>query len=147
MTSVNGWALYAHPLLTGQLEKLTDAAERERHIPGPNTKLLAALNHLIFEAIPQDPSRPEYRQGATLGSNHKHWFRAKFGNGRYRLFYRYDSQAKVIVYAWVNDASTLRTYGSRTDAYAGFGKMLKQGNPPDDWKALLEAAGQHSTDL
>ena len=84
---------------------------------------------------------------SPLGSDHKHWFRAKFVNGRYRLFYRYDSQAKVIVYAWVNDASTLRTYGSRTDAYAGFGKMLKQGNPPDDWKALLEAAGQHSTDL
>ncbi|MFV1920915.1 type II toxin-antitoxin system YhaV family toxin, partial [Sphingomonas sp. MJ1 (PH-R8)] len=40
----------------------------------------------------------------------------------------------------VNDATTLRTYGSRTDAYAVFKGMLDKGNPPDDWTALLKAA-------
>lgn len=81
-----------------------------------------------------------FRQGNTLGDNRKHWFRAKFGNGRYRLFFRFDSRAKVIVYAWVNDAQSLRTYGSKTDAYRVFREMLDKGNPPDSWGRLVEAA-------
>jgi toxin YhaV len=40
----------------------------------------------------------------------------------------------------VNDRDTLRTYGAKTDAYAVFASMLRQGNPPDDWDALLRAA-------
>ena len=28
----------------------------------------------------------------------------------------------------------------KTDAYRVFNKMLKNGNPPDDWNDLLEAA-------
>ncbi|MFN3636239.1 MAG: type II toxin-antitoxin system YhaV family toxin, partial [Rhizobium rhizophilum] len=70
----------------------------------------------------------------------KHWFRAKFGNGRFRLFFRYNSTGKVLVFAWVNDADTLRSYGSRSDAYAVFRAMLEDGNPPDSWTELLEAA-------
>jgi toxin YhaV len=42
-----------------------------------------------------------------------------------------------LIYAWVNDQQTLRTYGSRSDAYAVFAAMLKNGNPPDDWQSLL----------
>jgi len=34
----------------------------------------------------------------------------------------------------------LRSYGSRGDAYAVFRAMLEDGNPPDSWKDLLEAA-------
>lgn len=102
-------------------------------------KRLAAIFKLIFQDIPQDPSRPEYRQGTTLGADYKHWFRAKF-LGQYRLFFRYDAASRTIVYAWVNDEVTLRAYGSRTDAYSTFGKMLNGGNPPDDWDGLLKAA-------
>lgn len=61
-----------------------------------------------------------YRQGSTLGDDYRHWFRAKFGNGRFRLFFLYDSMAKVIIFAWVNDETTLRTYGAKTDAYKVF---------------------------
>ena len=61
----------------------------------------------------------------------KHWFRAKFGAGRFRLFFRYSTRAKIIVFAWVNDEATLRTYGARSDAYAVFRKMLDKGDPPD----------------
>jgi toxin YhaV len=68
-----------------------------------NVEVLAALHELMFGTIPGDPSRSEYRQADTLGANRKHWFRAKFGGQRFRLFFRYDSRAKVIVYAWVND--------------------------------------------
>jgi toxin YhaV len=144
--TINGWQLFAHSLLIEQLEKLIAAVERER-AKSPETyessayaKLLAALNQLLFETVPEDPTRPEYRQGDTLGPDRKHWFRAKFGGQRFRLFFRYDSKAKVIIYAWVNDESTKRTYGAKTDAYAVFKKMLDKGNPPDDWEALLKAA-------
>jgi toxin YhaV len=146
LITVNGWALYAHPLFLGQLEKLTDAVERARekdadaYASSANAKLLAAIAKLMFEVIPVDPARPEFRQGGTLGRARKHWFRAKFGNGRFRLFFRYSAAAKIIIFAWVNDSDTLRTYGSKSDAYAVFKTMLDKGNPPEDWEALLKAS-------
>lgn len=146
MVAVQGWELFAHPLLLSQIDKLVVAVEREKakapHTfqSGANAKLLATLRRLLFEVIPQDPARAEYRQGSTLGSDRKHWFRAKFGGGRFRLFFRFESRSRIIVYAWVNDETTLRTYGAKTDAYAVFRKMLDKGNPPDDWNTLSKAA-------
>jgi toxin YhaV len=146
MSITNGWHLFAHPLFLAQLEKLTVAVEKLQqsdpvgYQKTANAKLLAALRQLVFETIPSDPTRADYRQGGTLGSDRKHWFRAKFGNGRFRLFFRFDSKAKIIIFAWVNDETTLRTYGSKTDAYAVFRKMLDEGHPPDSWPALLDAS-------
>ncbi|MDQ0423146.1 toxin YhaV [Peteryoungia aggregata LMG 23059] len=146
METVNGWIIRAHPLFLDQLERLTAAAEREaRKKPeafrsGANFKLLIALNKLVFDVIPADPASPSFRQGGALGPERKHWFRAKFGNGRFRLFFRYNSAAKVLVFAWVNDAETLLSYASRSDAYAVFRAMLEDGNPRDSWKDLLDAA-------
>ena len=146
MVAVQGWDLFAHPLLLDQLDKLVAAVEREQaktpktYRSGANAKLLAALRRLIFEVIPEDPARAEYLQGTTLGADRKHWFRATFGGGRFRLFFRYDSKSRIIVYAWVNDETTLRTYGSKTDAYAVFRGMLDKDAPPDGWDALLKAA-------
>lgn len=148
MLEVNGWQLFAHPLFLDQIEKLAGAVEKAKAKDprgwrkSANAKLLATLRQLVFETIPQDPTRPEYRQGGTLGDARKHWFRAKFGSGRFRLFFRYSSSARVIVYAWVNDENTLRTYGSKSDAYAVFRKMLDGGNPPEDWAAILAAASE-----
>lgn len=144
--TVTGWTLYAHPLFLEQLEKLTLAVERAREkdpsgfASTANAKLLAALRKLMFEVIPIDPARPEFRQGGTLGPARKHWFRAKFGNGRFRLFFRYSTAAKIIIFAWVNDNDTLRTYGAKNDAYAVFKTMLDKGNPPEDWDVLLKAS-------
>lgn len=143
---VNDWELFAHPLLLDQLEKLMAKVEKEKakkpkdYQGTANFKLLAAIHDLMFVTIPSDPSRPEYRQGDTLGTDRKHWFRAKFGGQRFRLFFRFDSKSKVIIFAWVNDSETKRTYGSKTDAYAVFKKMLDKGDPPDDWDALVKAA-------
>jgi toxin YhaV len=94
--------------------------------------VLANIVELALRRIPQDPALPRYRQGDTLGKNYKHWFREKFFNGRFRLFFRYDLTSKIIVYAWVNDSKTLRAYGSATDAYAVFASM------PDNWNELLK---------
>ena len=140
---VNGWSIYAHPLFLDQLERLIEEVEA-RKTRDPKTwqkknctKRLAAIFKLVTEAIPTDPGASAFRQGGTLGDHRKHWFRAKFFQ-QFRLFYRFNSDAKVIVVAWVNDDKTLRAYGSKTDAYATFKGMLDNGNPPDNCDALSE---------
>lgn len=146
MACVNSWNLFAHPLFLDQLERLeaSVARDRDKNPAGfrgsANYKVLAALRKLVFETVPADPLRPEYRQGSTLGTARRHWFRAKFGGQRFRLFFRFDVRAKIIIYVWVNDAGTLRTYGSKTDAYAVFKRMLDNGNPPEAWSDLLSVA-------
>lgn len=106
---VGGWQILAHPLILDQLARLLGAVEQEArkrpsaYTSGANAKLLTALARLMFETIPADPTRSEYRQGNTLGSQHRHWFRAKFGRQRFRLFFRYSAASKVIIYVWVND--------------------------------------------
>lgn len=143
---VGGWTLLFHPLLLDQFERVVSVAEKEKakrkpgEPEGPNMKLAAAMRRIMLVDVPEDPSRPAYRQGGTLGEHLKHWLRAKFGNGRFRLFFRYRHDVKLIVFAWVNDSDSLRTYGSSTDAYAVFRRMLGAGNPPDEWEALVDAA-------
>lgn len=147
MAVARGWTIYEHPEFARQREKLERAVEtlrakdREGWRQSPDAKLLAAIARLTLEIIPADPGAPQFRQGGTLGKARKHWFRAKFGNGRYRLFYQFSSTAKIIIYAWVNDAESLRAYGARRDAYAVFKAMLDKGNPPDTWSELAEAVG------
>ncbi len=142
---VNGWTLYTHPLFIAQLDDLIETVDalRTKDLKGYKTKnatkRLAAIQKLTFENIPADPNQPLYRQGGTLGDNNKHWFRAKFFQ-QYRLFFRFDTRAKVIIYAWVNDDKTLRAYGSKTDAYRVFKGMLEDGNPPSDFDELLKEA-------
>jgi len=149
---VNGWALFAHPIFLGQLDALTaqvEALERKDpvgYVKKNATQRLAAIAKLAFEVIPQDPTRPEYRQGNRLGDEHKQWFRAKFFQ-QHRLFFRYHAQAKVIVYAWVNDEDTKRAYDSADDAYRVFRRMLKGGRPPSDWGQLLAEARAESERL
>lgn len=141
----NGWKLFAHPLFLAQLEALILQVEQlrqkhpETYQKKNSTKRLAAIVHLLFEVIPQDPTRKDYRQGNTLGEAYKHWFRVKFFQ-QYRLFFRFHQEHQIIVFAWVNNETCKRAYDSKTDAYQVFGKMLDNGNPPDNWKKLLEAA-------
>jgi toxin YhaV len=142
---VNGWTLFAHPLFLAQVESLGRQVEklRQKHPKDDRqknaSKRLQAILTLALEDIPQDPTKPEYRQGNALGPEHRHWFRAKFFQ-QYRLFFRYHQASKIIVYAWVNDEDTKRTYESADDAYRVFRKMLSTGHPPDDWDAFLAEA-------
>jgi toxin YhaV len=93
------------------------------------TRRLTATAKLTFKVIPQDPTRRGYRQGNTLGDEHKHWFRARFFQ-QYRLFFRFHAQAKVIVFAWVKDENRKRAYESADDAYRVLRRMLDGGGPP-----------------
>jgi len=142
---VNGWRLYVHPLFDQQFRRLVEqveslaASDRVGYKQQPAAKLLATINRHIREIIPRDPGAAEFRQENTLGSDNRHWFRAKF-HERYRLFYRFSSREKVIIYAWVNDERTLRKSGSKTDPYRVFRAMLEAGDPPNTVEQLLRRA-------
>lgn len=148
MIQRHGWNLFFHDCLIEQLQKLETAASRAKmqdpvgFESNANVKLFDALATLIFNTVPSDPNRDEYRQGNTLGPAFRHWRRAKIGR-RFRLFFRFDSKARIIVFAWVNDEQTLRSSGAKTDPYVVFQKMLSQGYPPDNWDALLAASKTH----
>jgi toxin YhaV len=140
---INGWQIFSHPLFLSQFEDLLEQVENIRKKNPENykkknaTKRLAAIVKLAFDVIPQDPTRNDYRQGSTLGDEYKHWFRAKFFQ-QYRLFFRYHQENRIIVLVWVNDENSKRAYGSKTDAYLIFKKMLESGYPPNDWESLLQ---------
>ena len=142
---VNGWSLFAHPLFLDQVQALILKVEAlkskdpKTYKQKNSTKRLAAISKLALEVIPEDPTRPEYRQGGTLGGDRKHWFRAKFYQ-QYRLFFRFHAAQKIIVYAWVNDENSKRAYEASDDAYRVFRNMLDRGQPPEDWDTLLKQA-------
>lgn len=142
---INDWIILCHPLFLQQITNLVHEVESAKE-KAPSTfhtrsatKKLAAIAKLAFDKIPGDPTASDYRQGSTLGNNHKHWFRAKFFQ-QYRLFFRYHQESKIIIYAWVNDDRSKRAFESKTDAYQVFQKMLENGRPPDNWDDLLKEA-------
>jgi toxin YhaV len=73
-----------------------------------------------------------------LGPQHAHWRRVKRGlPSRYLLFYRFSSKpVQLIVYVWLNDETTLRKAGARTDVYVVFQRMLARGEVPSDIDVL-----------
>ncbi len=115
MIQRHGWTLLFHQCLVDQLRRLEAAAERARAADplraaaNANVKLFSALSCLILDKVPSDPSRDEYRLGTTMGDAFKHWRRAKIGR-RFRLFFRFDSKARIVVFAWVNDNESLRPH-------------------------------------
>jgi toxin YhaV len=139
----SGWRLFIHPLLDEQLDALNLKVHRALMKSGATSKTPRArkisdrVKNLMNSEIPQNPNSPVYRLGSTLGEVERVWFRAKMF-GQYRLFFRFDSASKIIVYVWVNDEESLRAYGSKTDAYALFKRMLDGGYPPGTFEELLK---------
>ena len=141
----NGWTLLATEAFNRQLTSLAAAVEAlgaadprgwQAH---PKAKFLARGVDILLNEVPSNPSHKAFRQESTLGDSYKHWFRVKFLS-RFRLFFRWDGKAKVIIYCWLNDESTLRKAGSKTDLYALFTRRLRGGDPPDDWADLMASA-------
>jgi len=143
--AIHGWAVFVHPLFLAQIEALGRQVETLRrkdpagYVRKNASKRLAAVTRLAFDVIPQDPARPEYRQGGTPGDRQRHWFRARFFQ-QHRLFFRYHAPSKMIVHAWVNDEDSKRACESSDYACRVFRRMLESGNPPDDWDQLLAEA-------
>lgn len=141
----HGWNLLFHDCFIEQLRKLQEGALRAQaqdptgFASNANVRLFEAVSKLILEAVPSDPNRDEYRQGNTMGSDYRHWRRAKIGQ-LFRLFFRFDSKSRVIIFAWINDEHTLRAAGSKNDPCAAFKHMLMRGSPSDNWNALQSAS-------
>jgi toxin YhaV len=140
---VSGWRLFQHPLFETQLTELAKAVEKlsiqapKTYSEHPKAKLLATIRRYINDVIPRNPGAAEFRQGDALGPDNRHWFRAKF-HQRYRLFFRFSTKDRIIVYVWVNDERTLRKASSKTDPYAVFRSMLRAGDPPQALESLLK---------
>jgi toxin YhaV len=141
---INGWKIYVWSEFRDRWTALRHRVEALRQTDPdgyrsrPETKFFAAVRALILTEIPADPAAPHFRQGKTMGSSNLHWRRAKFMR-RFRLFFRYHTTSKTIIYVWLNDEHTLRKAGASSDVYRVFAGMLSRGKPPTDWDALVEA--------
>jgi len=142
----NGWKLHLHPAFREPFDRLTDEVARLRSADPdgyrrhPKAKLLRRIRDLVLDEIPRDPAAASFRLGKTLGAEHRHWRRASF-LGRFRLFFRYSSAHKTIIYAWLNDERSLRQAGGRSNPYVVFKGRLARGEPPDDWADLMRTSG------
>jgi toxin YhaV len=126
----------------------TKRADPVAYIHKPDVKCFRTVRDLVFDEIPANPDHPKFRQGKTLDGAHPHWRRATF-HARFRLFFRFHGASRTIIYAWLNDESTLRKAGSQTDPCTVFHRMLERGTPPSDWNALMresEATSEVSAD-
>lgn len=150
--TVNGWTLLFHEGMIRQIRALADAFHKARsrdpagYRSNANVRTLAAIAKLVLSTIPQDPGDTRYRLGNTTGDDYRHWSRAKF-NQRFRLFFRYDSRSRIIIFAWVHDEKTKRAAGAKTDPYEVFKAKLDRDDPPDDWNDLVESAEELPDDL
>lgn len=113
-----------------------------------DVKIFKALVKIIYEIVPNNPGDKIFEQGKTLGDIGKGWRRVK-GNGlpdRYRLFFRFNTERKIIIFTWMNGRENLRQKGARTDCYTVFQKMLESGKPPSDTSELLSEAKKFKND-
>jgi toxin YhaV len=141
---INGWRIYLYApvaeryaAVIAEVERLR-SADPQNYRSTPAAKFARVLHDVMTRQIPSDPAAPLYRLGNTLGPGAKTWRRAKF-LGRFRLFFRYSSEQRTIVYAWLNDETTFRKAGASTNVYAIFRQLLERGTPPADWGALMNA--------
>ena len=145
---LNGWTFLAWPHFDARwLALIRAVAEQRKAAPkepprSPEATLLAALVRVLRDHIARDPNAAPYRLRHELAA----WRRVKF-LGRLRLFYRFSSEHRIIVLAWLNDETTLRKSGAATDPYAVFSSMLARGDVPDDWTALIAGAQRMSAPL
>ncbi len=147
---INGWTVLGHPIfarryvaLRDEVRRLKRELEAQVYAQHPTVKLFAALRRLITELVPQDPNAPEYMLRGPLAQ-----YRRAKGKGlpsRYRLFWIFSTQAKAIVFLYLNDETTLRKEGARSDPYAVFGCLVERGEIGADfaenydaWKRAME---------
>jgi toxin YhaV len=113
--------------IKGLRARLSDEEFNQHEI----VKLAYRIRKVDQEIIPQDPNRPEYRLLGEL----KKYRRYKQGLQRYRLFFCFSNQPKMILYLYLNDEKHLRKSGAKSDPYEEFKKWVNRGhfshNPQD----------------
>jgi toxin YhaV len=102
------------------LKKNLDENTYRQH---PLVKFTYRVRKSIEEIIPENPDRPDYRLTGEL----KKYRRYKQGLQRYRLFFCFSNQPRIILYLYLNDERHLRKEGDKNDPYEVFKKFIKQG--------------------
>ena len=127
---MNKYVLRAHDYyfhrineLTAQIQKLHKTLEPGQFIQHPIVKLARRIREADRNIIPQDPDRPDYQ----LTGEFKKYRRYKQGLQRYRLFFGFSNQPRIILYLYLNDERHLRKEGDKNDPYEVFKKFISQG--------------------
>lgn len=130
MTTKNNYLLKSHELFDQRVAELNQEILKlrekkltlEQLAQHPAVKLAKRVYKATFEIIPADPNHPDYRLDGEL----RKYRRYKKGLERYRLFFGFSSQPKIILYLYLNDECTLRKEGSKSDPYEQFKKLVRQ---------------------
>ena len=127
--------VYAHRIarLKEQVKELRQKLNDEDFSHHEIVKLATRIRQADQVIIPQDPDRPEYRLSGEL----RKYRRYKRGLKRYRLFFCFSHQPKMILYLYLNDEKHLRKTGSKSDPYEDFKKLVGRGtfsHDPTDQK-------------
>jgi toxin YhaV len=135
----HGWTvLFTQPFLSayGDLSatarKLKHGLSEREYEQHPHVKLFLAVRELTKDIIPSDPRHADYLLDGDLAK-----FRRAKGRGlpkRYRLFWVFSEQLKVIIFLYLNDSSSLRKDGGRSDPYRLFSGMVSRGEIGADFE-------------
>ena len=138
----NGWKLFYHPVFGDRYAELLDRARvlkkrlgNDEFVRHPDVKLVAAVRRVVLEIIPENPNRPDFwlRDDLAKFRRVKHYGLPD----RYRLFYVFSEQQKVVIVLYLNESGTLRKDGAKTDPYEVFGEMLRSGRIGSDFDENL----------
>jgi len=150
----HGWTvLFTEPFLSAygdlsararKLQGELSETEYEQH---PDVKLFLTVRELTRTVIPSDPQHADYQLRGDLAK-----FRRTKGRGlakRYRLFWAFSEQLKVIIFLYMNDSGSLRKEGDRSDPYRRFSSMVRRGEIGADfeenYRRWHEASGERET--
>jgi toxin YhaV len=139
MGDYNGWNIYFFKLFKEIIDELIlnvkarKAIDPENYKSSQKYKLLKSIYKCITEYVPANPNSRDF----LLRKNLRKWRRVKRNlPKRYRLFFRFTSSPKDIFFIWINDRSTSRQDGARTDCYEVFTKKLAHKDIPSNPKSL-----------
>ena len=134
------WTVLFGPLFQERFDEiLASVRDLRKRLPPeeyrqhPTVKLYAALDRLIWQTIPADPDASEFRLRKPLAK-----FRRAKKHGlpdRYRLFWVSSSHLHIVIVLWLNDPSTLRKAGAKTDPYVVFSRMVQRNQVGGDFDA------------
>ena len=143
---INNWDLFYFTLFAERLTQLEQdvtalaIADPQGYVGHPKAKLLRAVVESITTDVPANPDHEKFRLGKMLDA-YSNWRRVKRGlPPRYRLFFKFTSAQHKVVYAWLNDDSTLRKDSDKNDVYEVFKRLLRRGDVPDSIEELLRRA-------
>ncbi len=135
----HGWTvLFTEPFLSAygdlsaRARRLKGELSEEEYAKHPDVKLFLTIRELTRELIPSDPQHADYRLHGDLSK-----FRRTKGRGlprRYRLFWVFSEQLKVIIFLYLNDSRSLRKEGDRSDPYLLFSGMVSRGEIGPDFE-------------